>query len=87
MSRAKGFAVAPEDEADLQDLVNYFGGGNGSAYLRATVKIMRIGEARRGIARVAVPRTGAARRVRYHRRRPPRVDPQLQTRSVTVPGP
>ncbi len=36
-----GFAVADEDRAVLDDLVEYFGHGNRSAYLRATLKIMR----------------------------------------------
>lgn len=36
-----GFAVSDADRAELDDLVNYFGGGNRSAYLRATMRIMR----------------------------------------------
>lgn len=36
-----GFAVADEDREMLDELVEYFGGGNRSAYLRATLKIMR----------------------------------------------
>lgn len=36
-----GFAVQPEDRAVLDELVEYFGGGNRSAYLRATLKIMK----------------------------------------------
>jgi hypothetical protein len=36
-----GFVVTDEDLADLDELVEYFGGGNRSAYLRATLKIMR----------------------------------------------
>jgi hypothetical protein len=35
-----GFAVAEEDRAELDELVDYFGNGNRSAYLRATLKIM-----------------------------------------------
>jgi hypothetical protein len=36
-----GFAVADEDRALLDELVAYFGNGNRSAYLRATLRIMR----------------------------------------------
>lgn len=36
-----GFAVADEDRALLDELVTYFGGGNRSAYLRATLRVMR----------------------------------------------
>jgi hypothetical protein len=36
-----GFAVRPEDRPLLDELVAYFGDGNRSAYLRATLKIMR----------------------------------------------
>jgi hypothetical protein len=36
-----GFAVADADRAVLDELVEYFGHGNRSAYLRATLKIMR----------------------------------------------
>lgn len=36
-----GFAVADEDRAVLEKLVEYFGNGNQSAYLRATLKVMR----------------------------------------------
>ncbi len=36
-----GFAVADEDRPILEELVNYFGSGNRSAYLRATLKVMR----------------------------------------------
>jgi hypothetical protein len=36
-----GFAVADEDRPILDELVDYFGNGNRSAYLRATLKIMR----------------------------------------------
>jgi hypothetical protein len=35
-----GFAVSDEDRARLDDLADYFGGGNRSAYLRATFKVM-----------------------------------------------
>lgn len=36
-----GFAVQPEDRPALDELVEYFGGGNRSAYLRATLKVMK----------------------------------------------
>jgi hypothetical protein len=36
-----GFAVQPEDRQVLDELVEYFGGGNRSAYLRATLKVMK----------------------------------------------
>jgi hypothetical protein len=36
-----GFAVQPEDRPVLDELVAYFGDGNRSAYLRATLKVMR----------------------------------------------
>jgi hypothetical protein len=36
-----GFAVQPEDKAVLDELVEYFGAGNRSAYLRATLKVMK----------------------------------------------
>lgn len=36
-----GFAVAEEDRELLDELVRYFGNGNRSAYLRATMKIMQ----------------------------------------------
>ncbi|MEU8078506.1 hypothetical protein AB0B31_24065 [Catellatospora citrea] len=36
-----GFAVADEDREELDELVQYFGNGNRSAYLRATLKIMK----------------------------------------------
>ena len=36
-----GFAVQPEDRPVLNELVAYFGDGNRSAYLRATLRIMR----------------------------------------------
>jgi hypothetical protein len=36
-----GFAVQPEDRPALDELVAYFGDGNRSAYLRATLKIMK----------------------------------------------
>jgi hypothetical protein len=35
-----GFAVADEDRGRLQRLVERFGGGNRSAYLRATLPVM-----------------------------------------------
>jgi hypothetical protein len=40
-TRTIGFAVADEDRADLDELVDYFGNGNRSAYLRATIRVMR----------------------------------------------
>ena len=36
-----GFAVQPEDRPLLEELVAYFGNGNRSAYLRATLRVMR----------------------------------------------
>jgi hypothetical protein len=39
-SQTVGFAVADEDRARLDRLVEHFGGGNRSAYLRATLKVM-----------------------------------------------
>jgi hypothetical protein len=36
-----GFAVQPEDRPLLDELVAYFGEGNRSAYLRATLKVMK----------------------------------------------
>jgi hypothetical protein len=36
-----GFAVADEDRAELDELVDYFAQGNRSAYLRATLKVMK----------------------------------------------
>jgi hypothetical protein len=36
-----GFAVQSEDRPVLDELVVYFGGGNRSAYLRATLKAMK----------------------------------------------
>jgi hypothetical protein len=36
-----GFAVQPGDRPLLDELVAYFGEGNRSAYLRATLKVMR----------------------------------------------
>lgn len=41
MARTVGFAIAEDDLADLDELVAYFGDGNRSAYLRATLKVMR----------------------------------------------
>jgi hypothetical protein len=35
-----GFAVADEDQERLSRLVEHFGGGNRSAYLRATLPVM-----------------------------------------------
>jgi hypothetical protein len=39
-SHTIGFAVADEDRERLERLVEHFGGGNRSAYLRATFKVM-----------------------------------------------
>lgn len=39
-SQTIGFAVADEDRERLERLVEYFGNGNRSAYLRATLKVM-----------------------------------------------
>jgi hypothetical protein len=36
-----GFAVQAEDRPVLDELVAYFGDGNRSAYLRATLKVMK----------------------------------------------
>ena len=36
-----GFAVQPEDRPLLDELTAYFGNGNRSAYLRATLKVMK----------------------------------------------
>ncbi|MGH3401475.1 MAG: hypothetical protein ACRDRJ_02985 [Streptosporangiaceae bacterium] len=36
-----GFAVQSEDRPILDELVAYFGDGNRSAYLRATLKVMK----------------------------------------------
>ncbi|GAA1012910.1 hypothetical protein GCM10009556_041670 [Acrocarpospora pleiomorpha] len=36
-----GFSVQEEDRETLDELVDYFGGGNRSAYLRATYRIMK----------------------------------------------
>ncbi|MCL2090192.1 MAG: hypothetical protein FWH11_03020 [Micrococcales bacterium] len=41
MTTTVGFAVSDEDRAELDELVEYFGAGNRSAYLRATLKVMR----------------------------------------------
>jgi hypothetical protein len=35
-----GFAISDEDRPTLDELVEYFGNGNRSAYLRETLKIM-----------------------------------------------
>lgn|GEM_PF-728250 len=40
VSQTIGFAVADEDRARLDRLVEHFGAGNRSAYLRATLKVM-----------------------------------------------
>ena len=39
-SSTVGFAVAEEDQERLARLVEHFGGGNRSAYLRATLPVM-----------------------------------------------
>jgi hypothetical protein len=36
-----GFAVSDADRAELDELVEYFGDGNRSAYLRATLRVMK----------------------------------------------
>jgi hypothetical protein len=41
MVNTVGFAVADEDRHELDELVAYFGQGNRSSYLRATLKVMR----------------------------------------------
>ena len=40
-TRTVGFAISDEDQAQLDELVEYFGQGNRSAYLRATFKVMK----------------------------------------------
>jgi hypothetical protein len=40
-TKTVGFAISDEDQAQLDELVNYFGNGNRSAYLRATFKVMK----------------------------------------------
>jgi hypothetical protein len=57
-----GFAVADEDRALLDELVAYFGNGNRSAYLRATLRVMRSVKLAEGTARAAGLRTGQAGR-------------------------
>jgi Arc/MetJ-type ribon-helix-helix transcriptional regulator len=39
-SQTIGFAISDEDRTRLDRLVEHFGGGNRSAYLRATLKVM-----------------------------------------------
>jgi hypothetical protein len=39
-SHTVGFVVSDEDRERLDRLVEYFGGGDRSAYLRATLKVM-----------------------------------------------
>jgi hypothetical protein len=39
-SQTVGFAISDEDRQRLDKLVDYFGAGNRSAYLRATLKVM-----------------------------------------------
>lgn len=39
-SQTIGFAISDEDRERLDRLVEHFGGGNRSAYLRATFKVM-----------------------------------------------
>lgn len=39
-SQTIGFAISDEDRERLDKLVEHFGGGNRSAYLRATLKVM-----------------------------------------------
>ena len=40
-TKTVGFAISDEDQAQLDELVEYFGQGNRSAYLRATFKVMK----------------------------------------------
>ena len=40
-AKTLGFAVQDEDRPLLDELVAYFGDGNRSAYLRATLKVMK----------------------------------------------
>jgi hypothetical protein len=40
VSHTVGFAVSDDDRERLDRLVDYFGGGDPSAYLRATLKVM-----------------------------------------------
>jgi hypothetical protein len=40
-TKTVGFAISDEDLAELDELVEYFGHGNRSAYLRATFKVMK----------------------------------------------
>jgi Arc/MetJ-type ribon-helix-helix transcriptional regulator len=39
-SQTIGFAISDDDRERLDRLVEHFGGGNRSAYLRATLKVM-----------------------------------------------
>ncbi|MBI3688626.1 MAG: hypothetical protein HY241_15070 [Actinobacteria bacterium] len=39
-SQTVGFAISDEDRERLDRLAEHFGGGNRSAYLRATLKVM-----------------------------------------------
>jgi hypothetical protein len=39
-SQTIGFAISDDDRERLERLVDYFGGGNRSAYLRATLTVM-----------------------------------------------
>jgi hypothetical protein len=39
-SQTIGFAISDDDRERLDKLVEHFGGGNRSAYLRATLKVM-----------------------------------------------
>lgn len=41
VTKTIGFAVSEKDLAELDKLVDYFGDGNRSAYLRATIKVMK----------------------------------------------
>lgn len=41
MTSTVGFSIADDDRRELDELVEYFGGGNRSEYLRATLKVMR----------------------------------------------
>jgi hypothetical protein len=59
-SQTVGFAISDEDRERLDRLVEYFGGGNRSAYLRATLKVME--SPRRAAARAPSGQPSPARR-------------------------
>ncbi len=41
-AKTVGFAISPEDRAELDRLVDRFGGGNRSEFLRAAMKVMTV---------------------------------------------